>query len=64
MNTIYVNNTNKLTKTGFLGYNITIPNVVRTSPTTKQETLKKPLADGEGVRGERTVRLTSEGGDG
>ena len=25
MNTIYVNNTNKLTKTGFLGYNITIP---------------------------------------
>ena len=25
MNTIYVNNTNKLTKTGFLGYNISIP---------------------------------------
>ncbi len=25
MNTIYVNNANKLTKTGFLGYNISIP---------------------------------------
>ena len=40
---------NKLTLIGFLGYNISNPNVVRTCPTMKQGALKKPLVDGEGI---------------